>query len=171
MKKNIYVVLVFLMVPQLVFASHGAKLKELYDDYVYSMTVEWDQNDKDFASQKISAFEADVEELIAGGLTKADVLNATGVDVESLSEEVGALDINDSIKIFDFLKNHSQFKKGASWNGEVIAGAIGLTTFVVIIAIMVNRVVQQNNRFNVCVDQNGGNEEPCIDNPWVLGRI
>jgi hypothetical protein len=46
MKRISSVLLLFLIIPQLAWASKEAVLRALIDDFSYSITVEWDQKDK-----------------------------------------------------------------------------------------------------------------------------
>lgn len=169
MRKLLLSFLLLLSLPQMIFASNPGTLKDLLDDYNYSMTVEWDQKDISFEKQKQKEFEEGINGLISAGLTKEEVLLATGIDIGAVAAEVKSLNLSNSSDIAAFLKNHKQFKRGASWSGEVIVGAIGAAAIITFFAIIINKAVQINKRFDACVKANGGNENLCIDNSQVLG--
>jgi hypothetical protein len=167
MKNILSLFILTLMMPQLAFASSTLSLKDVLDNYTFEMTVVWDQKDATFAEQKEAELTAGIEKLMAEGLTKNDVLEATGYDIQPLLVEVSALNLSSSSEIGEFLKTHKQSSSGANWAGEVILG-VGFA--VILLGVIISKIVQQNKRYDACVAANAGNEQFCIDNPEVLGR-
>lgn len=54
-------------------AASGAGLKSAFDSLSYSLTVEWDQQDQDFAQNKIENFQSEVNALRSAGLSQSEV--------------------------------------------------------------------------------------------------
>ncbi len=133
------------MLPQLALASNEALLKAAVDDYHYSLTVEWDQADKEFLSQKDQAFEAVVYDLVKNGLTKKDLEQAyPNADLESM-------DLSNAQTVKEYLlNNQTTYQKGASWDGSVFIG-IGLGAILVariLYVIITNQTKKKECRVN-----------------------
>lgn len=116
--------LILCIVPQLSFASHPRALKDLVDDYTYSMTVEWDQSNQDFYQSKTEEFQKQLSVLVENGLTEQEV--------KSVFPEVNQNVPEGELASF-ILNNHKSFyTKGASWNEMIIFYGLSATILVVL---------------------------------------
>jgi hypothetical protein len=129
-----------------VFAS-AANMQELeksLDDYQYSMTVDWDQKDKAFYSQKTEAFFAKLGNLMKDGqVSQAEVMAlvekkvADKNVVSSIKAQLANVSsVASSSELANILRDNADkfYTKGASWNGDttltvgivaVVVGVIG----------------------------------------------
>lgn len=155
MKKSIFYVLVLVLVPQLCFASNARDLKTAMDEYHYFLTVEWDQKDKAVLEIKTTEFETELNELMDQGLSFRDMGN--------VPEELKTLKLDDRELVLEKLMNHSNYSKGASWNGDILAPAIIMGITAIAIVAFIRYAVKKNRAFDECVELNGGNEQSCID--------
>lgn len=115
-----------------VMASTGTvqELERALDDYQYSLSVEWDQNDQNFYDQKTKEFFGKLEQLIKEeGLTQDQmialvekkvnnpaVVNALKLKLSLLGKGASTNDLLALIK--DSSKD--MYAQGASWNGDVV---------------------------------------------------
>lgn len=106
-----------------------SKLERSIDDYQYSLTVEWDQQDKKFYNEKTDAFIAKLADLIKReGLTKEQILAMSEKRVQD-KQAFEAMKLKMSLlgpdlsseELVSVLKESSKefYSKGASWNGSV----------------------------------------------------
>jgi hypothetical protein len=141
--KYIGMILTFLLLPQLVFASNVEGLKALVDEYNYTMTVEWNQKDASFAHEQDEKLKSGLTQLLNSGLTKDDFSQAfPSVNFNELESEILMTDLSTETAIKDFaLKSRQSYKKGASWNGDAAGffAAVMLFTFICIIATEAER--------------------------------
>ncbi len=98
----------------------------------YALTVEWDQQDRDFYEVQVEKFHKVINEQKESGLTDQQVfqLALSNVKDQKLAQELylglkmGHYDLNEV-----FAKTHQQ---GASWNGKTVGFiAVGVAIFVV----------------------------------------
>lgn len=154
------------MLPQIVFAANPESLKNLIEDYTYSMTVEWDQQDMAFANQKRADFVHGLSSLVDSGLTKEEIMIASGVNLESIKNEVEMLNLNSSEEVASFLITRKEFKKGANWVGDVVLAAVFFTPFILMIGMMINSSIHRGerlDRINACIAANPTNQDSCFD--------
>lgn len=122
-------------------------LKAAFDEVNYTLSVEWDQQDKEFYNQQMKKFQSTIENLQAQGLTNAELVDFAK---NSLKNEKVAKDLETALTLIQVNKlnakearklvletvgkSHSQ---GASWAGDVslLAAASILLILVVAIAI------------------------------------
>ena len=158
--------IMMLMLPQIVFAANPESLKNLIEDYTYSMTVEWDQQDMAFANQKRADFVHGLSSLVDSGLTKEEIMIASGVNLESIKNEVEMLNLNSSEEVASFLITRKEFKKGANWVGDVVLAAVFFTPFILMIGMMINSSIHRGerlDRINACIAANPTNQDSCFD--------
>lgn len=115
-----------------VMAASGttAELERALDEYHYALTVEWDQKDKAFQTEKTEAFYTTLSTLMAKGLTSDEVMALVEKKVKN-KEQVAALKLkmgllaknaNSSDELARSLTDASKgmYSTGASWEGAVI---------------------------------------------------
>jgi hypothetical protein len=129
-------ILLMTLLPQLVFAGQGQNLKSVMDNYVFAMTVEWDQKDKEFARSQEEIFIGELRELMKKDLTVDELLATLSAVNPSLNPQV----------VSEFVKRKSSqgYAEGASWNGDgfpIIWGiaAAGVITAIVLVLVSVSR--------------------------------
>jgi hypothetical protein len=154
------------MVPQLALASQVENLRSILNEYTYSMEVEWDQHDQIFANQKRKDFVLKLERLVSAGLSKEDIIEATGVNLGTLTEEIESQRLTDSNEIAAFLIQHKQFQKGANWVGDTVLASLFFTPIIIMIGLMIHGSLtreQRLNRINSCIEANPQNQDHCFD--------
>lgn len=121
-------------------------LKAAFDELNYSLTVEWDQKDKDFYTAQMKKFSAQLRDLQGKGLTNAQLVEFVRAEVKN---EKVAKDLETAFNMISINKMSSEeaskymvetmkksYSAGASWNGEVfIYLAIGLLIVAAAIAL------------------------------------
>lgn len=102
----------------------ASNLEEVYNDYQYSMTVEWDQKDQDFRNAKTEEFYKNMDALMASGLTTSEMMNFVEKKVsnkkafeEMKAQAAQANSTQELAQIFNQNMN-SMYAQGASWNGS-----------------------------------------------------
>ncbi len=122
--------------------ASGTNLKEAFDSLNYSLSVEWDQKDKSFKTQKVQEFNAKVAELQAKGLTSSDLVDFAKSQVEdknlkaSMDRIFATVNINKlSAKearklVLDEI--NSSYEQGANWSGT---GSVLITALVLVLVI------------------------------------
>ena len=110
-------------------------LKALYDEYHYSLTVEWDQKDKAFAKAVDEKFKTGLEELQKQGLTNEELIEfastqfkdkKTQADFDNLMmltklNLLKPLEVNKMVN--DLIRK--SYQQGANWNADVAIKIIG----------------------------------------------
>ena len=141
-----------------VMASTGTvqEFERLLDNYHYDLTVEWNQKDQNFYTQKTQEFFAQTEKLIREkGLTQKDMLSVVEKKTNN-KEVVEALTLKFSMmkdfsleEMLQGLKDSSKdmYSEGASWNGYWIAPVAVL----LIIGGIIGYSIWWNNN-HVCVE-------------------
>jgi len=142
--------------------SSGTTLKDAFDSLNYSLSVEWDQQDKEFRTAKIKDFNAKVRDLQKKGLTNAELVDFAKsqindentkktIDNVMTSININQLSSKEARKlILDEVKN--SYQQGANWTGS---GSVVLTAVVVLLVISAGLAAGNNNRgFNggICYD-------------------
>lgn len=128
-----------------VMASTGtvSALERAMDDYHYSLSVEWDQQDQNFYDVKTKEFFSKLETLIKSeGLTKEQIMSLVGKKANG-QEVVNALQLKLSLlehgssaeDLASMVQDASKdfYAQGASWNGRVV--------FPVVIGLLVAAVI------------------------------
>ena len=166
MKRMISVFLLSIMIPQLALASQVRELKMILDDFTYSMEVEWDQKDQSFAALRRREFLSKLDVLVAKGMTKNDIIEASGVRLDIVMQEIQGKRLTNSNEISEFLLQHREFKKGANWVGDVVIATVFFTPILVMIGLMIHGSITREdriNRINGCLDDNPVNQDHCFD--------
>lgn len=111
-----------------VSSSVKEELKTAYDELNYSLTVEWDQKDQAFRTNKMNEFSASVRELQAKGLTSAELIDFAKSQVKDtkVASDIGAaftmVEINKMTPseanqyVTETMKK--SYSTGASWHGN-----------------------------------------------------
>ena len=121
-------------------------LKAAFDELNYSLTVEWDQKDKDFYSKEMKKFTETLRGLQSKGLTNAQLVEFVKSEVKN---EKVSRDLETAFNMIAINKMSSEeaskymvetmkksYSAGASWNGEVfIYLAVGLLIVAAAIAL------------------------------------
>jgi hypothetical protein len=165
-KRIISVFLLTIMIPQLAMASRVSDLKMILDDFTYTMEVEWDQKDQLFAALKRREFLSKLDGLVAQGITKNDIIEASGVKLDIVMQEIQGKRLTNSNEISEFLLQHREFKKGANWVGDVIIATVFFTPILVMIGFMIHGSMNREdrlNRINACLDANPVDQDHCFD--------
>jgi hypothetical protein len=110
-----------------------AELERQFDDYVYAVTVEWDQKDPTFQMAKNQQFLSNLSRLsVEKGLTPEDfrkIAEKKSIDSSSLTLPMNFSNM-DLQELSDWLmaQNQQSYSQGASWNGAAVAfyGGVGL---------------------------------------------
>lgn len=121
-------------------------LKAAFDEMNYSLTVEWDQKDKDFYATQMKKFSLSLRDLQAKGLTNAQLVEFVKTEVKDAKV---ARDLETAFNMISINKMTSEeaskymvdtmkksYSAGASWNGEVFVYlAVGLLIVAAAIAL------------------------------------
>jgi hypothetical protein len=85
-----------------VMASNGtvSELARAMDEYQYSATVEWDQKDQAFMQQATEKFYTQLNDLMAKGLTEAEVMNFVAAKIRD-PQVVASLKIKMNLMAMD----------------------------------------------------------------------
>lgn len=119
-----------LMVLMFTINGHAAvglskELQELVNDYQYSITVEWDQNDKEYLDQKSNEFSIALDDLFKAGLTSEDIKKAYPQVAESIPQNLTRESFNNWVKE----SSGKFYSQGANWNGTAVLFYGGLAVF------------------------------------------
>jgi hypothetical protein len=128
------------------FASTHGGLKTAFDELNYTLTVEWDQKDKDFYTEQMKKFSHSLRELQAQGLTNAQLVEFVKAEVK---DERVARDLETAFNMISINKMSAQeankymvetmkrsYSTGASWNGSgAVTVAVALLVVVAVIAL------------------------------------
>ena len=135
MKKVVSLFFTCILAPQFALASITTDLKSVIDDYNYSMTIEWDQQDSSFAQEKEIQLQTEINQLIQAGLTKEEFLGLYP-EAQELEEELKFIDMKNPITVAEFMQKHQKYKKGAAWSGELTEGLIAFAAILVLVAFI-----------------------------------
>lgn len=92
------------------------EFKNLVNDYQYAVTVEWDQQDKDFFNLKSTEFSEALDNLFESGLSSQDIKEAFPQMTSNLPLTLTRDSFSDWVK--ENKKNF--FSQGASWDGTAV---------------------------------------------------
>jgi len=155
MKRIISLFLALAFMPQLVLASSANGLKQAIDEYSYSMTVEWDQNDPAYSEAQSRLFAQRVKDLIKAGLSKEEIAAALpGINLEQFNTELMLIDVKNPEAVAGFMKKKmaSAYSQGASWNGRVV----NIIAPLLIVGAIVGLILFINAESNSPDDTSGG---------------
>lgn len=127
-------------------ASTQTGLKAAFDELNYSLTVEWDQKDKDFYSSQMKKFSSEIRGLQSKGLTNSQLVDFVKSEVKN---ERAAKDLETAFNMVQINKMSAEeasnylveamkksYNVGASYQGEVfIYAAVGLLIVAAAVAL------------------------------------
>ena len=157
-------------------ASSYSGLKEAFDEMNYSLTVEWDQNDKSFYDTQFKKFMATVRELQKTGLTGKEMIEFAKTQVKDakvasdLETAFSMITINRmsseeaSKYMLDSMKR--AYSQGASWNGEVV---LYLSLGLILVAVGVGLAVGSSGDGDI--DGSSSSGSGCYDNCYNYDYI
>ena len=136
-KKFITLMMVIAIFTVQAHATTQNGLKAAFDEMNYALTVEWDQQDKNFYEGQLKKFTATVRELQKAGLTNAQMIDFAKSQVKDAKV---AKDLETAFSMITINKMSSEeasrymmdsmkraYSNGASWNGDVLVYlAVGL---------------------------------------------
>lgn len=166
MKKFLSVILLVLLLPQFAMANNVSNLKAAIDEFHYSTQVEWDQKDKVFEQEAKLKLIREFEALLKNGLTKNEMIEATGTDIEKYSVEIQGLRLQDSNQMVNFLINKREFQQGASWVGDAVLATVFFTPILIMIGFMIHSSIHKEerlNKINSCLELNPNQNDHCFD--------
>jgi hypothetical protein len=166
MKKFLSIILLVLLLPQFALANNVSNLKVALDEFHYSMQVEWDQKDKVFEQEAKMKLIREFDTLLKNGLTKQEMIKATGVDIEKYSVEIQGLRLHESDEIINFLITRKEFKQGASWVGDAVLATVFFTPILIMIGFMIHSSIHKEerlNKINSCLELNPNQNDHCFD--------
>ncbi|MBA2404242.1 MAG: hypothetical protein H0V66_05685 [Bdellovibrionales bacterium] len=120
-----------------VMAASGTvqELERALDDYQYALTVDWDQKDANFVTEKTEAFYLVLSQLMEKGLTQKEVMDlvakksknpkemdALVLKMELLTKQASS---SDELALLMTKNANTFYATGASWEGYYIA-SIGI---------------------------------------------
>jgi hypothetical protein len=159
-KKLIALMMVISMFTVSANAATQTGLKAAFDELNYSLSVEWDQTNKDFYSAQMKKFSSSVNALQAKGLTNAELVAFVKSEVKDARV---AKDLETAFNMIQINKMTSEdaskymvetmkksYSTGASWNGEVFV-YLAVAVLIVGIAVAISRSSNSNNGSASCV--------------------
>ena len=157
-------------------ASSYSGLKEAFDEMNYSLTVDWDQNDKTFYDTQFKKFMATVRELQKTGLTSKEMIEFAKTQVKDakvandLETAFSMITINRmsseeaSKYMMDSMKR--AYSQGASWNGEVV---LYLSLGLFFVAAAVGAAVESSGSSDGDIDSGSGCYDNCYNYEYICG--
>ena len=128
-----------------VMAASGTvqELERALDDYQYALTIEWDQKDATFMTEKTEAFYKTLSALMEKGLTQNEIMdlvakktsNPKELEALTLKMKMLAANSSSSTELAQVMTENSKnfYSNGASWEGYYYATA---GVFVVVAALV-----------------------------------
>jgi hypothetical protein len=127
-------------------AASQNNLKAAFDELNYSLTVDWDQKDKEFYNEQMKSFSKVLRDLQSQGLTNSQLIDFVKAEVKN---EKIAKDLETAFNMISINKMSSEeassymvetmkksYSAGASWNGEVFLYlAVGLLIVAAAVAV------------------------------------
>lgn len=127
------------------YASSNAGLKAAFDELNYSLSVEWDQKDKDVYAAQMKKFSATVKELQSKGLTNSQLIDFVKSEIK---DEKIARDMQTALTMISLNKMSASdaanymtetmknsYAKGANWNGGTSMLLIGAGVLLIVVAV------------------------------------
>jgi hypothetical protein len=143
-KKMITLMMVFALFTVHANAASQNNLKAAFDELNYSLTVEWDQKDKDFYNNQMKKFRGTLRELQRDGLSNSELIEFVKSEVK---DQRIARDLETAFNMVTINKMNQEeaskymletmkksYSSGASWGGEVLI-YLGLGLLVVGVAV------------------------------------
>lgn len=121
---------------------HGS-LKAAFDELNYSLTVEWDQKDKDFFQHEMEKFQKTVSTLRAQGLSNEELVEfmisnvkdeAAAADLKQMFEMARAQKLSpEEVEVMSRELVNRHYNRGAAWIGTVLI--VGAALIVIIVGV------------------------------------
>lgn len=150
-------------------------LKQAFDELSYSLTVEWDQKDKEVYTAQMKKFSASVRELQAKGMTDAELVSFIKSEVK---DQKVAKDLETAFTMISINKMSSEeaskymvetmkksYSAGASWNGDAIL-YIGLGVLIVVAAVSLAAAGYTGGGSRACYEDVYVCDTTCYDDYW-----
>jgi hypothetical protein len=145
------------------FAASQSGLKEAFNEFNYSVSVEWDQKDKAFYDQQVKKLQAEMQVQQANGVTNADLVQFVISESknESLKKDLSLVLLQMKINQMSQAealaivkdKLNKTYAEGASWSGRGDQIIIGLVVVLVAVwAVAYVQCVSDPNHITVCSD-------------------
>jgi hypothetical protein len=155
----------------LMAASTGEnRLSHLIDDLQFSLTVEWDQKDKEAFNKINDEFRQKIEAMVQeDGISKAELINLLEARVsnkklmDEMQIRIKLMSANPtSSEIFSLFQEmkSSLYRQGASWNGEAVMVSSLVLVMIVFTIIWIRDVIKMTRS---CADE-GGHEVTTQEN-------
>ncbi len=123
-------------------------LKAAFDEFNYSVTVEWDQKDPTFLEAKKLELMQTISGLEAEGMTRAELITFAKSQlkdatlIKNLDSVLEAISLNkmtsEEAQNFMIRSIENSQAQGANWNGVIILTPVGLLILVLLIAVVVD---------------------------------
>lgn len=123
-------------------------LKAAFDEFTYSVTVEWDQKDASFLEAKKLELMLTISGLEAEGMTRAELITFAKSQLKdarliaNLDSVLEAISLNkmtaEEAQNFMIRSIQNSQSQGAGWNGVIILTPVGLLILVLLIAVIVD---------------------------------
>lgn len=138
-------------------------LKAAFDELNYALTVEWDQQNKDFYVEQMKTFKKKVNELQAQGLSNKEMIEFAKSQVKNkklaaeLDTAFSMISINrmDGEKASEYLVDlvKKSYSTGASWNSDAgLLIGVGLLLVVIGVAVAAGGSVSVGGGSYYCTD-------------------
>lgn len=125
-----FLILITIFFTNSVMASSQEGLKTLFDEYNYSLNVEWDQHDQNFLYKKNEELSNGISDLISAGMTYEDIIvfvksqlhndkQIQELDYVLNAVEIGKMTSSEAVDFFNRAMKDSQ-RSGANWNASPI---------------------------------------------------
>lgn len=171
MKKLILIMLCLVLIPG-ANASTREGLKQAFDEFNYSLNVEWDQTNQKQYGIIYSQFASQMKELYAQGLTREEMINflkaetvgsGLGKDLETIMNmvEINKMSEQEAFEFITQSVKQSQ-AQGASWapsSGKVILIVAGVIATLFISYVLLVRAYEAVGRWV----NNWGSHHECRD--------
>lgn len=127
-------------------AAGVMKLERAIDEHQYTMTVEWDQKDQQFATKERERFQTVLKEIFESSkITQEDMDTVLAKRIprkqtlDNLRLDLALKGITTQAELQDYLRLNSSelYGKGASWNGGVSSGVIWGAVGILIVGAIV----------------------------------
>jgi hypothetical protein len=144
LRKFLTLFMVFAILTVQAQASTQSGLKAAFDELNYALSVEWDQKDKNFQTEQMKKFSAQLRELQAQGLTQTEMIEFAKSQVKDkrLAKEletafsmikINQMSATEANKyMLDIIQK--SYSAGASWSGDVFI-ILGATMLLVLLAV------------------------------------
>lgn len=128
-------ILAFAMTANVFASTATQELERSLDNYQYAMTVDWDQKDQTFYSQKTEAFFQELGNMMKdGSVSQADVVAVIEKKVTdkkqlaALKSQVSSINASTPAELAKVLSENSSkfYSRGASWEGEALTIGLGV---------------------------------------------